>query len=139
MHFQSIDELRRYRPLEDQLRDWTCLPGVCPRSLRATPFVSRSKIAIAPLAVPDASRFPCRLKRIHTAVPELLSFAVSVSGMSCARTKGSTSERFMAMSVKNCWLQPSSVFVKLQIAASRVFTLSVMVSSLSVDHFKRIK
>lgn len=69
-HFQSWDELKRYRPSRDQLlrvsfstctcnpriefvevivpylSDWICL--LCPRNLRATPFVSTSNITMVP-------------------------------------------------------------------------------------------
>lgn len=73
MHFQSWEELRRYRPSLDQLflisttfsqstpqgnysylRDWICL--VWPRSFRATPFVSISKIT----TVPSTYRMSCQ-------------------------------------------------------------------------------
>ena len=95
MTFQSIELDNRYRPLFSQLRLCTVRPAAWPLSLRATPLVSRSKMAMLPLAVPLARRSPRWEKRMQTACPELRRRAVSVSGMSAARRTGSVRGRFM--------------------------------------------
>jgi hypothetical protein len=67
IHFQSWDELSRYLPSRDQLKDWICL--VWPRSLRATPLVSTSNITTVPSTLPEARKSPLRLKRTQVEWP----------------------------------------------------------------------
>jgi hypothetical protein len=126
-HFQSWPALRRWRSLVDQLSD--CTWRVCPRSLRATPFVSMSKMTTMPscchgqrrgmqvgaigsyspgreqiAAVTEADRgrvaAACCRGESRGAAAGIQTHSrrrpVRTSGQSCARTKGSMSDRFIA-------------------------------------------
>ncbi len=54
MAVQSVEVLRRKRPLRDQLRD--VIVCVCPANVRATPRVSKSQITTASIHIKQASK-----------------------------------------------------------------------------------